>query len=73
MDQEHHLRTARVRSGLTQAQLAELAGCSQADISKYEKGTRPSRLDVITKMAAALDITREDVIFGPAPSKQAAA
>lgn len=69
MDAPTHLRTTRVRLGLTQAQLAEAAGCTQSDISKYESGTRPNRLDVITKLAAALGITREEVIFGPSPKE----
>lgn len=77
MSTDHHLRTARARAGLTQVQLAEKAGCTQADISKYESGTRPSRLDVITRLAAALNISREQVIFGPtvkpAPKRKRAA
>lgn len=73
MDAPTYLRATRVSLGLTQAQLADAAGCTQSDISKYESGTRPNRLDVITKLAAALGISREEVIFGPAPKQGEAA
>ncbi|KAB7765377.1 hypothetical protein CEK68_11805 [Xanthomonas sp. LMG 12461] len=66
MDTTHHLRAARARAGLTQAELAARCGCSQADISKYESGTIPRRLDVVTKLAQSLNIGRDEVIFGPA-------
>lgn len=73
MDAATYLRETRARLGLTQVQLAELAGCTQSDISKYESGTRPNRLDVITRLASALSISREEVIFGPVDSDSEAA
>ncbi|MBO1748926.1 helix-turn-helix transcriptional regulator [Stenotrophomonas indicatrix] len=66
MSTAHHLRIARERAGLTQAQLASLVGCSQSDISKYESGTVPRRLDVASRLADELRIPRDEVIFGPA-------
>lgn len=67
MNAGSHIRNTRIRLGLTQARLGEMAGCSQSDISKYERGTRPSKLEVISRLASALQVTREEVIFGPPP------
>lgn len=72
MSTAHHLRVARERVGLTQAQLASLVGCSQSDISKYESGTVPRRLDVAARLADELRIPRDEVIFGPASNACAA-
>lgn len=42
----HYLRTERLRSGLTQKELAELFGVSRSVITKAE-GTRPPSLEVL--------------------------
>ncbi len=39
MNTAQEIRTARLEAGLTQAELAERAGTSQARISSYESGT----------------------------------
>ena len=70
MNAGSYIRNTRIHLGLTQARLGKMAGCSQSDISKYERGTRPSRLEVISRLASALQITREEVIFGPLPQQR---
>ena len=47
------LREARQASGLTQAQLAELAGTSQSAIAAYEAGRREPTIPVLERMIAA--------------------
>lgn len=66
----NHLRTARERLGLTQAQVAAAIGRTQADVCKYENGTRPRDTQTLTKLAEVLQITREDVVFGPSPETE---
>ena len=48
---------ARIQAGLTQSQLSERSGISQADISRLEKGTRNPSLALLKRLADALDST----------------
>lgn len=52
-----NLKLLRIQRGLTQEQLAEKADVNQATISKIEKGTANFTLDMIQKIAAALDVS----------------
>ena len=45
---------ARKEQGLTQKQLSELTGISQADISRIENGTRNPSLEMIKRLAAGM-------------------
>jgi transcriptional regulator with XRE-family HTH domain len=49
----------RLRAGLTQALLAQLSGVSQKSISRYEVGSRSPTLDVLSRLAAAVDLAIE--------------
>lgn len=53
------LQTARRAAGLTQTQLAELAGTSQATLSAYERGTKSPSLNVAVRIlqAAGLNLS----------------
>lgn len=54
------LREKRIDAGLTQVQLAEKAGVTARTIQNYELGNRkPSNMEVIQKIADALDTTTE--------------
>ena len=46
---------ARKESGLTQQQLAERTGISQADISKLENGNANPSLKTLQRLASAMD------------------
>lgn len=48
---------ARIQAGLTQTQLSERSGISQADISRLEKGTRNPTLALLKRLADAMDST----------------
>ncbi len=50
------LREARLAAGLSQEKLAELAGTSQPQINKLEKGQRKLTLDWAVKFARVLDV-----------------
>lgn len=62
-----HLKHAREHLGLTQAQVGQMIGRDQSAISKYENGAKPD-LDVVSRLATALQMTREEVLFGPPPA-----
>lgn len=50
-------KDSRVRAGLTQAQLAVMAGVSVATVSNFETGLRKNpRLEVLQKIANALGV-----------------
>ena len=51
------LLEARIRSGMTQTELSEKSGISQADISRLENGTRNPSLALLKRLAEALDST----------------
>ncbi|MBE5058129.1 hypothetical protein AYP97_08045 [Lactobacillus crispatus] len=51
-------------NGITQKDLAERTGCTQAAISHYIKGDRTPRARVMTKIASALNTTSDYLIDG---------
>jgi Zn-dependent peptidase ImmA (M78 family)/transcriptional regulator with XRE-family HTH domain len=51
------LETARRAKGMTQAELAEAAGVTQAALSRYEHDLRAPEPEVLEQLAAALGIT----------------
>ena len=48
---------ARIKAGMTQMELAQKSGISQADISRLEKGTRNPSLNLLKRLAEAMDST----------------
>lgn len=57
------VRMARVAMGWTQAQLAELSGISQGEISRIEAGVRTNpSMDVVLSIARAFDLTVEQLL-----------
>lgn len=56
------ITAARMAAGLTQGQLAEAIGCTQKDVSRWERGVYSPRIDVLVKMAGALGCSLEDLI-----------
>ena len=57
MDITRAILDARIQAGLTQMQLSEKSGISQADISRLEKGTRNPSLSLLKRLAEAMDST----------------
>ncbi len=48
---------ARIQAGLTQTQLSEKSGISQADICRLEKGTRNPSIALLQRLATTMDST----------------
>ena len=60
---------ARKEKGLTQKQLSELTGISQADISRIENGTRNPSLETIKRLATGMGM-RLKLEFIPVSKKE---
>jgi transcriptional regulator with XRE-family HTH domain len=63
------LREARLAAGLTQAQLAELAGVNAPHLSEIERGLQNIRMKTMVALArvVGMDI---DVVLKPAPTRK---
>ena len=48
---------ARIRAGMTQMELSQKSGISQADISRLENGTRNPSIALLKRLADAMDTT----------------
>ncbi len=72
MDTASELRSARKRSGLTQAELASLAGTSQATISAYESGRKQASVATLNRLLCATGF-RLAVEPAPAPVREPSA
>ena len=55
MDITRAILDARINAGLTQMELSEKSGISQADISRLEKGTRNPSVALLKRLAEAMD------------------
>jgi y4mF family transcriptional regulator len=53
----HIIRFHRRKSGLTQAQLADLAGIGKTAVFNIEKGRTSVRFDTLAKVLSVLNIT----------------
>ncbi|MEO8091667.1 MAG: helix-turn-helix transcriptional regulator [bacterium] len=53
MDAGDLLRHARLAAGLTQAELAQLGGTSQATLSAYERGSKMPSASTLARVVAA--------------------
>lgn len=57
------IRTLRKELGLTQRQLAEKSGIIETTIRKYESGAQNPKLNNLQRLATALDIPLNDLLF----------
>jgi transcriptional regulator with XRE-family HTH domain len=63
------VRKLRLQRGLTQRQLAELAGCETLLISRYERGAGLPNLDTLVALAGALQVSTDELALGRKPSE----
>src|SRR5438128_534091 len=63
MDFPERLALLRKKKGLTQQALAEQVGVQLLQIHRYENGSSQPTLDVIRKLAVALSVTADELIF----------
>lgn len=59
-----HIKEARLRLGLSQAEAAERANMSAPYYSKYERGVIKPNLDRVGDICTALELPLEDVFHG---------
>lgn len=59
---EIRLREVRERKLMTQAELAEKTGISEATLSRIENGLQRPRISTVRKIAAALGVEPGDLI-----------
>ena|SRR5205823_5149565 len=63
-DFPQHLATLRKQHNLTQQALAERVGIHVVQLRRYEAGTSQPTLDVIRKLATALSVSADLLLFG---------
>lgn len=63
------VRYARKRKAYTQAELAELVGCSVQHISHIENGTTKSSMELVVNLANHLDVSLDNLFSGSLSSK----
>lgn len=56
------LHDLRIKKGLSQKQLAELAGVSQTAIYHWEKGIRAPKIEALNRLAEALRVDLADLL-----------
>jgi len=59
-----NLAEARGWIGLSQSELARLAGTKQSDIARLESGERCPKLDKIVKLAEVVGVQVRDLLYG---------
>ncbi len=57
------LVTARKARGLTQEGLANLVGLTKLQIHRYERGTSQPTMDALKKLAQALSLSIDELVF----------
>lgn len=56
------IKALRIGKGLTQGELGELLGVSQAAIAMWEKGARQLKADTLLKLAAIFGCTVDELL-----------
>lgn len=64
LDFPQQLAALRKHHGLTQQALAERVGIHVVQLRRYERGTSQPTLDVIRKLATALNVSADLLLFG---------
>lgn len=52
----------RMKKGYSQEDLAELIGCQPNSISRWENGETTMKIDVLQKIATALDVSADKIL-----------
>lgn len=69
MDVIRAMVDARISQNLTQKELAERTGINQADISKFENGTRNPSLKLLKRLADGMGMTLKLEFVPKSPAK----
>jgi len=57
-----NVRLLRKQKGLTQVELAQRIGCSQAVITAYEKGRKKPSIDTLARLAEVLGASTDQIV-----------
>ena len=63
MSFSRRLATARKQKGWTQQQMAEVTGIHVSQIKRYESGETQASIEVLRKLAIALSVTTDALLF----------
>jgi transcriptional regulator with XRE-family HTH domain len=63
MEFSERLAATRKERGLTQDALAEAAGINVSQVRRYEGGTSQPSLEVLRKLAVALSVSADELLF----------
>ena len=63
MEFPERLTELRKQQGLSQQKLADMVGIHISQIHRYEKGTSQPTLDIIKKLAIALSVSADSLLF----------
>ena len=63
MSVQSKIKDARKTKGLTQKQLADRLGVTQATVGQYETNKQPPKLSTLFKIATALGVSVSDFII----------
>lgn len=61
-NESYYIKDFRLKSGYTQQELADKVGITKAAISKYEKGQRQPRLEMLKKIAEVFGVNWTDLV-----------
>lgn len=64
MTRGERIKKSRKYKGYTQQELADVLGLSVMTIRRFESNTRQPKLEMLEKIASALDVTVEKLLFG---------
>ena len=64
-----HLFEIRKKKGLSQAELAYLAGIAQSSLARYERGEMQPTIEVVKKIADVLKISIDELLNGSVSEK----
>ena len=59
-----NIKNARAKKGLSQEQLAEILDITSTHISYLETGTKSPSIEMLVKLANALDVSADDLLVG---------
>lgn len=68
----HNIRKNRIEAAMSQDELAEKCGCCGSYIGKIENGKSLPSLEMIVKIANALDATVDQLLMGSSPRTESA-
>jgi|ERR1044071_3791854 transcriptional regulator with XRE-family HTH domain len=60
-----NLKRIRTEKGISQGQLADKLKMHASHISRYENGATAPSIDVLKKVSAALQVSADELLYGP--------